>query len=73
MSIPVMQPVSSSNIDSIGYDEQNQEVYVKFVNGSLYVYKGVPMHEYQNLLEAPSNGSYLNRNFKNVFPYERVE
>lgn len=73
MSIPEMNPVSSSNIDSIGYDEQNQEVYVRFLNNSLYVYKGVPQHEFQNLLEAPSQGSYLNRSFKNIYPYERIE
>lgn len=73
MSLPEMTKVSSSNIDEIGYDEENQEVYVRFLNGSLYVYKGVPNFEYQNLLEAPSHGSYLNRNFKNVYPYERIE
>lgn len=73
MSIPEMNPVSSSNIESIGYDEQNQEVYVRFLNNSLYVYKGVPEHEYQNLMDAPSQGSYLNRNYKNVYPYERIE
>lgn len=73
MSLPEMNPVSSSNIDSIGYDEPNQEVYVRFLNGSTYVYKGVPAQEYQNLLEAPSHGSYLNRSFKNVYPYERIE
>jgi hypothetical protein len=39
-----MIPVSSSNIESIGYDEQNGQVYVRFLNGSLYVYKGVPLH-----------------------------
>jgi len=73
MSLPTMTPVSSSNIDSIGYNEQNQEVYVRFLNGSLYVYKGVPQHEYQNLMDASSHGSFLNRNFKNVYPYERIE
>lgn len=73
MNLPEMNPVSSSNIDSIGYDEQNQEVYIRFLKGSLYVYKGVPAHEYQNLMEAPSQGSYLNRSFKNVYPYERIE
>lgn len=71
MSLPQMTQVSSSNIDSIGYNEQG--VYVRFLNGSLYVYKGVPEHEFQNLMEAPSHGSYLNRNFKNVYPYERIE
>jgi len=73
MSLPQMTQVSSSNIDSIGYNEQEQGVYIRFLNGSLYVYKGVPEHEFQNLMEAPSHGSYLNRNFKNVYPYERIE
>lgn len=72
MNLPEMNQVSSSNIDSIGYDEQNQEVYVRFLNGSLYVYRGVPEFEYQNLIAAPSHGSYLHRNFKNVYPYERI-
>lgn len=49
-----MIPVSSSNIESIGYDEQNEQVYVRFLNGSLYVYKGVPLHEFENLRDAPS-------------------
>jgi len=72
MTLPEMTPVSSSNIDSIGYDEQNQEVYVRFLNGSLYVYKGVPEYEHQNLMEAPSHGSYLHKNLKNVYPCERI-
>lgn len=73
MSIPEMIPVSSSNIDSLGYDEQSQQLYVRFLNGSIYVYKGVPLFEYQNLMQASSYGSYLNRNLKNVYPYERIE
>lgn len=65
--------VNSSNIESIGYDEENQEVYVKFLNGTVYAYKGVPQHEFENLRDAPSLGSYLHRNYKNIYPYERVE
>lgn len=67
-----MIPVSSSNIESIGYDEGSQEVYVRFLNTSLYVYRGVPQHEFENLRDAPSLGSYLHRNYKNVYPYERI-
>ena len=67
-----MIPVSSSNIESIGYDEQEEIVYVRFLKGSVYVYKGVPIHEYENLLQAPSHGSYLHRNYKNIYPYERI-
>ena len=72
MSLPEMLSVSSSNIESIGYDEQNQEVYVRFLNESIYVYRGVPQHEYENLKNAPSLGSYLHKNYKNVYPYERI-
>lgn len=67
-----MQPVNSSNIAAVGYDADNQTVFVQFLNGSTYVYKGVPEHEFENLRTAPSVGSYLNRNFKNVYPYERA-
>lgn len=73
MSLPEMLPVSSSNIDSIGYDDENLEVYVRFHNNSIYVYKGVSKQEFENLRGAPSLGSYLHRNFKNVYPYERIE
>ena len=65
--------VQSSNIESVGYDENDQEVYVKFLNGSVYVYRGVPLHDFEGLRDAPSVGSYLHRNFKNIYPYERIE
>jgi hypothetical protein len=73
MTIPEMIPVSSSNVASLGYDAETQTVYVRFTNNSLYTYKNVPEGEYQGLLNAPSVGSYLHRNYKNVYPYERLE
>ena len=72
MSMPEMHPGSSSNVAAVGYDSGNQWVYVRFLDSSLYAYKGVPEHEFENLRLAPSVGSYLNRNFKNVYPYERM-
>lgn len=73
MNLPQMRPVSSSNVAELGYDETNQFVYVRFLNGSLYIYKGVSQSEYDGLLNAPSIGSYLHRNYKNGYPYERIE
>ena len=70
--MPEMQPVSSSNIAAVGYDAENQMVYVQFLNGSTYAYKDVPEHEFESLRTAPSVGSYLNRNYKNVYAYERA-
>ena len=72
MSIPEMKPVQSSNVESVGYDVDSQTVYVKFLDGKMYTYKGVPEPDYLGLLSAPSVGSYLHRNFRNVYPYERV-
>jgi len=72
MPIPEMSAVSSSNIAAVGYDAENQTVYVQFLNGSTYAYKGVPEHEYEMLRTSSSVGSYLNRNYKNIYPYERV-
>lgn len=68
-----MVPVSSSNVDSVGYNEEQQILYVRFLNGSLYIYKGVNTYEYDGLLNAPSVGSYLHRNIRNAYPYERIE
>ncbi len=65
--------VSSSNIESVGYVAATETVCVKFLNGSVYAYKGVPLSEFEGLKNAPSVGSYLHRNFKNVYPYERIE
>ena len=68
-----MIAVSSSNVGSVGYDDNLQILYIRFLNGSLYIYKGVPAGEFQGLLNAASVGSYLHRNIKNIYPYERLE
>lgn len=67
-----MVPVESSNVESIGYDENEQILYVRFLTGATYIYKGVNEYEFNGLLTAPSVGSYLHRNIKNNYPYERI-
>lgn len=73
MPMPEMIPVTSSNIAAIGYDQASQEVYVRFLNGSLYVYRGVPEFLFEEFKVASSYGSFLHRNFKNAYPYERLK
>ena len=68
-----MIPVDSSNVESVGYDENEQILYVRFLTGATYIYKGVNNYEFEGLLSAPSVGSYLHRNIKNNYPYERIE
>ena len=73
MSMPNMISVVSSNVESVGYDKENQTVYVKFLGGSTYTYKEVPKHVFEALRDAPSVGSYLNVHYKNVYAYERID
>jgi len=73
MSSPEMIDVSSSNIARVGYADEIQELHVRFLNGSLYVYKNVSRGDFDGLLNAPSVGAYLNRNIKGSYSYERIE
>ena len=66
-----MNYVDSSNIEAIGYDADAQELHVRFLSGVTYIYHGVPQEIYDNLMAAPSHGSYLNREIKGVFDYTK--
>jgi hypothetical protein len=67
-----MQYVDSSNIEAIGHDEKAQELHVRFLSGDSYVYHGVPREEFDNLMAAPSKGSYLNRMIKGRYGYTKM-
>ncbi|MEY8200761.1 MAG: KTSC domain-containing protein [Colwellia sp.] len=64
--------VSSSNVDSIGYDSDNQTLEVEFNSGTTYQYYDVPEHVYDDLLSSSSVGSYLNQHVKNSYSYDQV-
>ena len=66
------QPVSSSTIESIGYDAHAQTLEIEFESGRVYQYYGVPDHMHSQIMQAPSKGSFLNSYIKNRFPYSRI-
>lgn len=65
-----MIPVSSSNIRSIGYE--NDTLYIQFNNGSIYAYYNVPENVYTELMNAPSHGKYHAAYIKNSYKYQRI-
>ncbi|GAB7015456.1 KTSC domain-containing protein [Methanogenium cariaci] len=67
-----MFSVSSSNVAEVGYDKQSSQLYVRFNNGGLYVYDGVPFNEFEYLKNASSVGTYLAQNIKNRYPYRKI-
>lgn len=56
------EPVSSSNLASIGYE--NETLEVEFLGGGIYQYHNVPEREYLALMSASSHGQYFDRNIK---------
>ena len=66
------QSVSSSNVQSIGYDSRQQTLEIEFSNGSIYQYYNVPDSLHDRIMQAPSKGWFLNTYIKNCYPYSRV-
>lgn len=57
-------PVTSSNILSIGYDEESQCLEVEFLNMSVYQYLGVPPEVHESFVASSSKGSFFHQTIK---------
>ncbi len=66
------QPVESSNIASIGYDETIETLEVEFNHGGIYQYQNVGQNIYEAFMDAPSKGEFFNAYVRDVFPYSRM-
>lgn len=64
---------NSSNIISIGYDDETCELRVVFGNGGVYSYEGVTQDAYERLLAAPSKGQHLHKHIKRDYPGRKCE
>jgi uncharacterized protein len=62
----------STNIASIGYDQETQTLEVEFIKGSLYQYFDVPQVVYEDFVSADSKGKYLANKIKGNYRYARV-
>jgi len=66
------QPVTSSNIAEIGYDNELQTLEIMFKTGISYQYFNVPKHVYEQLQNADSVGKYFNAQIKGHFQEARL-
>lgn len=66
------EPVASSNIVSLGYDEATQTLEIEFTSGMIYQYYNVTTALMEQMMQAPSKGQFLNTYIKNAHPYSRV-
>lgn len=67
-----MQSVTSSQVESVGYDAASKTLAVKFKNGGEYQYDGPPPELYDSMLKAESIGKFLGAHVKGKFTFRKV-
>ena len=64
------QQVSSSMINSIGYDNTNKELEIEFSSGNTATYYDVPIEVYLEFMETPSKGKFFHALIKDQYDYD---
>ena len=64
--------VRSREIAIVGYDAESLTLEIVFRRGGVYHYFTVPPELYQNLMTAPSRGTYFDQAIKSKFRYLKV-
>ena len=67
------EPVSSSNLQSVGYDPQNRILEIAFHGSGVYQYEDVSQDIYTELMAAPSKGRYFAERIRDHYAWRRVD
>ena len=59
------EPIASSSIASVGYDEATKTLELEFHNGRIYQFFNIPPQMAAALKAAPSHGAYFNKYLRN--------
>lgn len=70
--MPWTETPDSSSIAGFGYEETSQTLTVEFKNGGKYNYFSVPENVFQELQNADSAGTFVAKNIKPFYRYEKV-
>lgn len=67
-------PVTSTNLQSVGYDSHSRILTIEFRNGAVYEYAGVPPEVHDELMSAISHGRYFHNRVRSAgFTASRVQ
>jgi KTSC domain len=67
------EPVDSSTLASVGYDETQFLLELEFRSGELYQYFGPPHNIHRDLMTADSKGRFFNQHIRHRFPFIRLQ
>ena len=66
------QDLESKLLAASAYVAPRRVLYLRFHSGDVYRYFTFPAEQYQEFLEAESQGRYFLSHIRNHFPYERL-
>jgi len=66
------RPLESKLLAAAAYEAARHILYLRFHSGEVYRYFTVPAEQYQEFLDAESQGKYFLSRIRNQFPYERL-
>lgn len=66
------QPLESKLLAASAYDAPRRRLYLRFNSGELYRYFTFQADQYQEFLDAESQGHYFLNHIRGQFPYERL-
>lgn len=64
--------VNSSNLSSVGFDQNSNTLEIEFNSGGIYQYYNVPESKYLELMNAVSHGKYFAANIKNIYRFRQI-
>ncbi len=64
--------VSSTVVESIGYDDESAVLEVEFASGAVYQYFDVPEQVYRDLMSAASMGKAMTSSIIGKFRFAKV-
>ena len=68
---PVLKPVESSNVHSVGYDRETRTLHVRFRSGGHYTYEGVHPNTFHGMLRSKSKGKYFHKRVRGRFDFQK--
>lgn len=71
--VRMIEVSDSSLVEAFGYDMKKADLYLKFVNGTEYVYQMVPFLLFANMVNAQSRGKYYNDYIKGKYDVIRID
>jgi hypothetical protein len=66
------RPLESKLLAAVAYVAPRRSLYLRFHSGEVYRYFTFPADQYQEFLDAESQGRYFLSNIRNHFPYQKL-